>query len=318
MVSLRSMPFGRLAVFAVVIIALVVSVGLLATSAFARERGPASNHAATSQVGGEMVVGGRARTYQLLRPVAVKPGVALPLVVVLHGGFGTGSGAIVQGNWRAAVATHGFVVVAPDGVARSWNAGLCCGPAVAQGVDDVGFVVALVHRISGQLDIDPRRIYATGISNGGMMAYRLACEASGLFAAAAPVAATLPVACDQATPVSILHIHGLADRNVPFAGGFPTVAFQRNPPDYPPVLAGLASWASIDRCGSPTTVTTGKVATWTWRNCQPGIAVQLITISDGGHSWPGGQRMALILDPPSRALDATSTIWNFFAAHPKA
>jgi polyhydroxybutyrate depolymerase len=168
------------------------------------------------------------------------------------------------------------------------------------------------------LPIDPARVYATGISNGGMMSYRLGCEASDTFAAIAPVSATLftTAPCQPARRVSVLHIHGLADQNVPFDGGVGPNAAQPNPPAYPPVLDGVHRWARLDGCRVRLTPTTqGKVTTTDWAGCRDGTDVELITIADGGHSWPGGQRMAAILDAPSPALDATSTIIDFFAAH---
>ena len=266
----------------------------------------------------ELRYDGADRTYRLFVPESLARGRA-PVVVVLHGGFGTGAGAVRQGDWDATAERHGFVEVAPDGLTRSWNAGSCCGPAMRADVDDVGFVLAVLDDVRTQLAIDRKRVFATGISNGGMMAYRLGCEASNRFVAIAPVAATVvadPCAPDEA--VSLLHIHGLADRNVPFDGGLPTKSFQVDPPSYPPVRAGVESFVHVDGCGADPRVARNEVVTTErWRGCDDGTAVTLITIADGGHSWPGGMQMAAILDPPSDALDATATIWRFFAAHPR-
>jgi polyhydroxybutyrate depolymerase len=240
------------------------------------------------------------------------------LIVVVHGGYGTGAGAIAQGNWAKAVNANGFMVVAPDGLFRAWNAGGCCGFPMSRGVDDVAFIVQVVETLEITLPIDPARVYATGISNGGMMSYRLGCEASATFAAIAPVAATLftTTPCQPSRRVSVLHIHGLADQNVPFNGGVGPKAAQPDPPAYPPVTAGVQRWAALDGCRVRLRPTTAGVVTDTrWTGCRSGTAVELVTIDDGGHSWPGGQRMAAILDPPSTALDATATIVSFFAAH---
>jgi len=260
--------------------------------------------------------GGISRSYRLYVPSSLDPAKPAPLVVVLHGGFGRGAGAVVQGSWDDVAEQHGFVTVAPDGIGRSWNAGICCGSAQRRGIDDVGFVVALLDRLGRDHRIDKARVYASGISNGGLMAYRLACEAADRFAAIAPVAATLPVDCKPSHPVSVIHVHGLADQNIPFTGGGGAKGVAKV--DWPPARAGLERWAQLDGCSAtPTTTNAGPVTTTSWTGCVDGTAIQLITIEGGGHSWPGGQRMSRLLDPPSEALDATSTIWDFFAAHPK-
>jgi len=118
--------------------------------------------------------------------------------------------------------------------------------------------------------------------------------------------------------MSLLHIHGLADENVPFEGGLPTRGFQRNPPSYRPVRESLEVFVRADGCTpTPRVRTRGVVTTERWRRCDDRSAVELITIADGGHSWPGGEQMARVLDPPSTALDATAVIVDFFAAHPR-
>lgn len=310
---------SRRTLLALVTAAAILGPAGLAVAAASSSRDSAAGVAAatvpTSQSAGSLTHGGRKRTYQLLRRVTLPTAGTVPLVVVLHGGFGDGAGAIIQGKWQKAVTANGFIVVAPDGVDRAWNAGLCCGSPAKSNIDDVGFIATLVQSLQSSLPIDLNRTFVTGMSNGAFMAYHVACEASSVFAAAAPVAGTLVTTpCQPTRRVSILHIHGLADQNVPFAGGYPTKSAQPNPPSYPPVMNGLATWATINGCGSSSSVTSGKVVTRTWTGCASGIAVRLITISDGGHSWPGGQRMSFILDPPSTALDATATIWAFFVA----
>src|SRR5690349_3347538 len=164
-----------------------------------------------------LTVDGRARTVHLYRP-ATLPARA-PLVLMLHGGFGSGTQAEGYYGWDARADAGHFVVAYPDGVDRAWAVGGgCCGTPGSTGVDDVAFITAVVTRLSGQLSIDPNRVYATGISNGGLMAYRLACDTS-LFAAIGPDSATLLGDCPSPHPVSVLAIHGTADHNVPYDGG---------------------------------------------------------------------------------------------------
>jgi polyhydroxybutyrate depolymerase len=151
-----------------------------------------------------------------------------------------------------------------------------------------------------------------------MFAYRLACESS-TFAAVGPVAATVLGSCETPAPTSVIHIHGSADQAVRLdgarGGGVAHI-------DGPPVADVIASWRAADGCGAATVATVGGVTT-DLADCPHGRAVELITIAGAGHQWPGGAgrttaERILGLDPPSRALDATTTIWRFFAAHPKA
>jgi polyhydroxybutyrate depolymerase len=264
-----------------------------------------------------VTVGGYDRTYHVYAP-ASRPA-APALVVVLHGGFGSGAQAEAAYHWDALADRAGFVVLYPDGLQRAWNAGDCCGEPRARGVDDVAFIEAAVRATARAYATDPARLYITGISNGGMMAYRLACESALPVAAVAPVAAALPVACEHPQRVSLLHVHGLADRNVPIAGG-PGSGFAHV--TYRPVSAGLAVFRNADRCGPPVTTTAGPVTT-SRSACDGGRVVQLTTIAGAGHQWPGGapppaRAAALLrLDPPSTALDATALIWAFFDAAPR-
>jgi polyhydroxybutyrate depolymerase len=263
-----------------------------------------------------MEFGGLPRTYRLYVPSSVALSKPAALVLVLHGGLGSGAGAATQTGFDAEADRDRFVVVYPDGVDRTWNADGCCPPASRQGIDDVGFLVALIDRLSSEYRIDPNRVFATGISNGGMMAYRLACERGERFAAIGPVAATMFTTCKDGPPVSVVHIHGLADQNVPFVGGVGERSLTKV--SYPPVDDGVHWWRLRNLCGADPSIERGDgVTVRTWTGCNGGAEVSMYTIESGGHSWPGGQRMAGFLDPPSEKLNATDIIWRFFAAHPR-
>lgn len=264
----------------------------------------------------QLAVGGRVRTFRVYRPASL-PAPA-PLVVMLHGGFGSGSQAESDYGWDAEADGGHFLVAYPDGIDRAWNAGGgCCGVPGSTGVDDVGFVTAMVAAIGTAVPIDPARVYATGISNGGLLAYRLACD-TDVFAAIGPDSATLLGDCPSPTPISVIHIHGTADRNIPYDGsqgaGFAKI-------DGPPVPELIATWRHVDGCAAPTQQVDGVVTTST-ATCPGGRVVELITIAGAGHQWPGSVdkpviRKVLGLDEPSTALNATDTIWGFFAAHPQ-
>ncbi len=262
-----------------------------------------------------VTVGGVPRSYLVHRPAGLRR--PAPLVVVLHGGYGTGAQAEIDYGWDALSDRDRFVVAYPNGVGRAWNVGDgCCGLPARAGLDDVAFVRALVRAIGHQVPIDPRRRYATGISNGGAMAYRLACD-TRLFAAIGPDSATLLGPCTDPAPLSVLAVHGTADRFVPYRGG---VGQGVSHIDGPSIPAVNAHWRAVDGCGAPRVRRAGVVTTST-AACPSGRAVGLITIAGAGHQWPGAvprplAEAVLGLDPPSKALDATAVFWRFFAAHP--
>ncbi|MEU4565511.1 PHB depolymerase family esterase [Micromonospora sp. NPDC023956] len=273
-----------------------------------------------------LTVDDRERTYRLYRPASLDLTAPVPLVVMLHGAAGTGEQAEEAYGWTGAADRGGFVVAFPDGVKRAWAASeLCCGQPVRQGVDDVAFIEALVGTLGDRMPVDPARTYVTGISNGGLLAYRLACD-TDLFAAVGVVATTLAGECASPAPVSVLHVHGLRDETMPFRGGpgrRDNDGTGRNPVkiDGPPVTELMAKWRAVDGCPAPTERTDGPVTRST-SSCPQGRAVELITIADAGHQWPGGKpnpraEQLLGLEPPSTALDATAEIWTFFRAHPR-
>lgn len=222
--------------------------------------------------------GGRIRTYRIYRPPSIPAGQEVPLVVVLHGGFGDGAQAEQSYGWDEAADLGSFVVAYPDGIGRAWNGGTCCGAPASQDVDDVGFVRDLVAHLQAELPIDPGRTYATGISNGGILDYRLACE-SDIFAAIGPDSATMLVPCTVPSRTSVIAIHGTADSRVPYGGGNGSGVGHIDGPAVPDVIA---SWRAIDGCEPPTTSTRGAVTT-ALTGCPDGRAVELVTIAGAGH-----------------------------------
>jgi len=271
------------------------------------------------------------RTYRLFVPDGLDGRV--PLVVALHGGLGSGEQFAANSGLDGLATANGFIVAYPDGVtrfldgsggARTWNAGKCCGPAAARDVDDVAFIRDVVADVSQLQDIDADRVYAIGHSNGGMMALRLACEASDVFAAVGVQASSLESApCEPSTPVSSMQIHGAADTNVPLDGGAGTglagVAFA-------PPRAAAESLASADGCGSATQRVRDRanrdLVMERWRGCSPGIAVQFLTVRGAGHAWMGRPSLSEAADRlmgvPYPRLDASRALWAFVSAHPRA
>ena len=283
-----------------------------------------------SDISKELDWGGRRRSYTVHVPPGYVSGTPMPLVVALHGGGGNARSNAVQTGFNDEADRSGFIVVHPDGTGEkrpllnalgrghfyTWNAGTCCGYAVQQNVDDVGFIRAMLAELQREYAIDAKRIYASGLSNGGMMSYRLAGEMGETFAAIGVVAAAQTLfECKPTQPVSVLHIHGSADQNVTLPGGIGAKALDRTPK--PPVMEAIEFWAKFNGCGPAQTVQDGKVAKSIYSGGRNGSEVAFYLIDGGGHSWPGGERMLAMLDEPSQELNATSLIWEFFAAHPK-
>jgi polyhydroxybutyrate depolymerase len=240
-------------------------------------------------------VGGVDRTYRVYKPEGLPA--SAPLVVMLHGGFGSGEQAQRAYGWDQLADSAKFVVAYPDGLNRAWNVnGGCCGRPSRDGIDDVAFITAAVADIGGNVGIDHTRVYATGISNGGMMSYTLACN-TGTFAAIGPDSATQLDPCRAPHPTSVMHIHGTADRLIRYDGGQGAGVAHI---DGPSVTDLNAFWRNVDQCGAPAATTDGPVTTST-AGCADNRSVVLITVDGGGHEWPAF---------------ATQTLWQFFAAHP--
>jgi polyhydroxybutyrate depolymerase len=254
-----------------------------------------------------IAVDGVTREYRGHGPAALGDDPAL--VVMLHGGLGSAKQAEAAYGWDAVADAEGFVVAYPEGVKRTWNAGDCCGGAEREDVDDVAFLIALVSVLQDEFGVSPARTFGTGMSNGAMMTYRLACE-TDLFAAIAPVAGTIVTACGDPAPASVLHLHGLDDGSVRMDGapgdGIGDV-------DGTPIADVNALWREADGCDEPVVTEAPSVTTST-AACADGRTVTLITIAGAGHQWPSSVAREGATDQPSDALDATAVIWEFFAA----
>ena len=267
---------------------------------------------------------GLTRLYRVHVPASYNPQTPAALLVALHGGGGNMDyqaddrtyGLISQSE------REGFVVVFPNGYSRldggklaTWNAGNCCGSARDKQVDDVGFIREMVRHITGQMAINPQRIYATGMSNGAMMAYRLACELPEVFSAIAAVAGTDNTrVCQPGKAVSVLHIHAQDDRHVLFGGGAGPDSVSRSAvTDYVSVPDSMAKWARIDGCSAPPQRILDKPVAYCERYapCRGQTQVQLCVTESGGHSWPGGHK-SRAEEAPSQALSANEVMWEFF------
>ncbi|MBB5438918.1 polyhydroxybutyrate depolymerase [Pedobacter sp. AK017] len=271
------------------------------------------------RIAGKMNIDNRNRTYLLnLPPDYYNNESTVPLVIALHGTGG--SAAQFERDYRFTDQTNrtGFAVVYPEGVRsdgvlklRTWNAGTCCHYAYEQNVDDVKYVRTLIDHLISTYKINTKKIYVTGMSNGGMMAYRLAAELSDKIAAVAPVSATmvLPGAIQPSRPVPILHIHSVKDTIVPYAGGVGLGGYT-----FAPVDSVLRVWAAKNACAaSPQVIVDDQHYKLTeWKDCSNAATIRCYLTRDGGHSWPGGKKSNPRGDEPSSAINASELICNFF------
>ncbi|MFA5314797.1 MAG: PHB depolymerase family esterase [Candidatus Omnitrophota bacterium] len=287
---------------------------------WAQEEKIAGNHE------GSLVVDGRTRTYLLHVPGAYDGSRPWALVIVLHGGGGNAENAQRMTGFSDEANRKGFLVVYPNGTGRlsdrflTWNAGNCCGYALEHNVDDAAFIRALIGKLLKEYNIDAKAVYVTGISNGGMLAYKLGCELSDLVAAIAPVAGAMNIdVCMPMEPVSVIAFHGTEDRHVLYEGGWPLVYYDRYERKDNSVAHAMEYWVGRDACDTrPQEMERGRVKIKSWPFCVQGTAVSLYSIIGGGHAWPGGTSERMWGDPPEiGGISATEIIWDFFDRHPK-
>lgn len=244
-----------------------------------------------------------------------------PLVMVLHGGGGNAANAARMSGMSDIADRESFIVVYPNGSGSlknallTWNAGNCCGTARDGQIDDVGFLNAVIDHASRRAPVDPRRIYVAGMSNGGMMAYRLGCETPGRFAAIAPVAGAMNVDCRPAVPLSVIAFHGTADEHVLYEGGPPLKSRDSVPRVDTPVVDTIAFWAAHNGCRARTQSQAAEVRSERFEFCAGDTEVVLHTLDGFGHAWPGGERGSPWGDDPAASIDASETMWAFFRRH---
>uniref|UniRef100_A0A7C4CBM5 Esterase n=1 Tax=candidate division WOR-3 bacterium TaxID=2052148 RepID=A0A7C4CBM5_UNCW3 len=299
-----------------------IAVGFLLTlAASATDAGPTQG-----SYGQSLEFGGRRRTYLLHLP-DMTADYARPLVFVLHGGGGSGRAVARLTGFNRLADSAGFIVVYPDGVERHWNDGRGVKRFAAQreGVDDVGFIAALIDTLVLRLGADPTRVYVTGMSNGAMMCHRLGLELAGKIAAIAPVAGNLPVKLAEkrpVRPVAVLAINGTDDPLVPFEGGGVGLVAKRGK-----VLSTAQTvqfWVERNGCSpAPETAWVDdadpddgiRVARAVYSGGREGTEVILYTVLGGGHTWPQGAERPGHFGRTARDFSASGEIWRFFARH---
>lgn len=264
-------------------------------------------------------VGGLQRTYYLHLPPRPPTG----LVVNMHAAGQNGRQHAALTHYDAVADAHGYAVVYPDGIDLSWADGRGASVPDRTGVDDVGFIVALVDRLTAELGIPAGRVFATGLSAGGFMANRLACDRADMFAAIAPIGATLgdQVACNPSQPVSVLTSQGTVDPIVPFNGG-PMIG-RGGPSTILAAYAVVDRWRELNGCAPDPVIAPvlgsgdGTSAERVSYECAAGTEVVFLRVDGGGHTWPGAPEIlpADQVGPATRAFDASEVSAQFFDAH---
>jgi polyhydroxybutyrate depolymerase len=262
--------------------------------------------------------GGMARTFHVYVPAKYVAAPSTPdtLVFVFHGYTQVGTGGFTSIEYISQMDpvsdAQGFLLVYPEGYQNSWNAGRCCGAAVSSNVDDVGFFDAMLAWVESKYCVDPKRVYAAGLSNGGFFSNRLGCERANVLAAIGPVAGPLDITpCNPSRPVPVFEVHGTSDPVVFFDGGSQSQAL--------PVEQAISTWEGFDKCSDPmpaSVYTNGSATCTEETKCSSGSAVELCVITGGGHQWPGGKNDYIPGGNFSSDLDTSTAMMTFFQAHP--
>jgi polyhydroxybutyrate depolymerase len=296
------------------------------------------------------VPGFAARAYDVYLPAGYSPARPVPVILAIHGGGGNARAAArtacpggdldSKDCLHAMANREGVAVIYPNGTrsrllpnVRTWNAGggakgwqCVSGRACKEGVDDIAYFRALLDDLERWVAVDARRVHATGLSNGGAMSHRLACQMGGRIASIAAVGGANQYAttasCAPPRPVPVLQIHGSADPCWPYEGGEAACA-QRDDMTKISVDESMRVWATINGCGAPGSaevlaaekdIKTEQVR---WTGCR--AETVLIRVNGGGHVWPGGWAYfgERVIGPMVRGWSANRVILDFFSRHPK-
>ena len=265
-----------------------------------------------------LAFGGYSRIYDVHIPPGYDGGTAVPLVLDFHGFQNNATIQAGVSGWRSLADSENFIVVYPLGLfgrpeapeidtpyGPSFNGGpLCCGNAALRRIDDVGFARAIVQAVAAEANVDRARVYVTGLSNGGYMSHRLACEAADVFAAVAPVASRIALVpttlCQPSRPIALIEFAGLHDPSVPYGGAA-----------IPSAAQSLAYWRDQDSCGSgppDERVDFGTSYCEAYRSCSAAVQVELCSIEASRVSWLAGH--LLYLNPD---LDVARKAWEFLS-----
>lgn len=275
----------------------------------------------------KLTVDGRERNFLVHIPPKYDPKKPTPVILAFHGGGANASNMVAFSNLNDKSDKSGFIVVYPNGSGRqekilSFNGGNCCAYAMNNKIDDVEFTRKILDNLAKSANIDPKRIYATGISNGGIMCYLLASELSERIAAIAPVGGPMGTSnCNPKRPVSVIHFHGTDDEFAPFKGGkgkgFTGTEFYS-------VDHSIQAWIKANGCNKAPSILNihdnskdgTTITRKTFGSGKDNSEVVLIEIQGGGHTWPGQEPRLKSLGKSTKNISANDLMWEFFQKHP--
>ncbi len=306
---------------AVVTVALV---GLMASSAFAQDTPRKQSAVGPGDHTRTLMMGEQKRTYLVHVPKGYDPKQPAPVILALHGAAMNGSMMVWFSGLNKKSDEAGFLVVYPSstgtGPFLTWNAGGFKGKMAEEKADDVAFIGKLLDDLGTVVKVDEKRVYACGMSNGGMMCYRLAAELSDRIAAIAPVAGTVAIEENKPKrPVPVIHFHGTKDTLVPFEmakGKAPAFMKLKG------VEESVQTWVKLNGCDEKPKADTiskdsdeMKVTRKTYSGGKDGAEVVLVVIEEGGHTWPGQQPPVGFIGKSATKVSANDLMWEFFQKH---
>jgi polyhydroxybutyrate depolymerase len=265
-----------------------------------------------------MMHDGIQRSYRVYEPAIYDGSEAVPLIINLHGYTSNAFEQEVYGDFRPIADTANFILIHPDGTLDGtgttfWNAF----GSPSETVDDIGFISALIDTIASDYNIDLNRVYSTGMSNGGFMSYKLACDLSNRITAIASVTGAMInpaiISCNPVHPTPVMQIHGTADPTVPYLGSGGVLGAE----------AGVAHWVDFNNCNMTAVetaiqnvdLTDGCTADhFVYSGGDAGSSVEFYRINGGGHTWPGSNPL-ISIGVTNRDFSASKEIWRFFSQY---
>jgi polyhydroxybutyrate depolymerase len=274
-----------------------------------------------------ITVGDLKRNYLVHIPPKYDSKKPTPVILAFHGGGANAENMVVFSGLNKKSDVAGFIVVYPSGTGRlekvlTFNGGNCCGYAMKNKIDDVEFTRKILDDLAKSANIDPKRVFATGMSNGGIMSYLLASELSDRIAAIAPVGGPMGTeTCKPKRPVSVIHFHGTDDKHAPFKGG---KGKGPSGTDFFSVDHSIQTWVKVNGCHKEPVVIRlpdkAKEGTTiirkTYGGGKNGSEVVLVLIEGGGHTWPGQEPRLKMLGKSTKNISANDLMWEFFEKHP--
>lgn len=271
----------------------------------------------TQTIEDTLMLYGRNRFYRVHLPIGYTYANTYPLVFVFHGGLGSAENIEQVTGFSSKADKENFIVVYPYGTGSfdkkllTWNTWDCCGYARKKDIDDVSYILKLIEILKQSYNIDDKRIYATGFSNGAMLCYKLACEAPEYFSAIAPVAGTMfrPSDCGAKEQTSLVIFNSIDDKHIPYSGGIGEESIVEAATM--PIDDVVEFWKNKYNCSLVSKSDGNDFQKIIFNN---NIDTQIVfyRLLKGGHSWPGSEKTRLFQDRPIKNVSATDLIWEFF------